>query len=293
MNGLFFMFIFLSCNKKENTTTLPARPDIKSQIAKLNFVSSIESEEITDIATGVKRYKYRLLFQNDPVTLYITEVDLTKPGLGFQVLTPNDASTYMLQTVKEMAEKSDKQGNRVITATNGDYFSGNGRPWGALIKNGQIIKTDFFDTWHGFFGVKKDGELFMGAKGNLARDSASFSMAIGGTERLINNFSRAFHSTNAGRHPRTVVAYNDRKQGFLIVADGRIPGHSVGMSLAELSELLFALRIKEALNLDGGGSTTLVDKDLSKGGFSIANKHSDAAPRAVANALAIVDVSGK
>ena len=45
---------------------------------------------------------------------------------------------------------------------------------------------------------------------------------------------------------------------LLVTVDGRQPGWSVGMSLRELAELFVGLGAQAAINLDGGGSTTMV-----------------------------------
>jgi len=60
------------------------------------------------------------------------------------------------------------------------------------------------------------------------------------------------------RHPRTAIAR--LKDGRMLVAtvDGRQPGVSAGMSLPELADLLLEFGATEAINLDGGGSTTMV-----------------------------------
>lgn len=92
-----------------------------------------------------------------------------------------------------------------------------------------------------------------------------------------------------GPNPRTAagVAANGRRV-LLVANDGRQPGYSAGMSLRELAELFVAMGAREAINLDGGGSTTLVVADGARG-FRIANRPSDAAgERPVANALAVV-----
>lgn len=63
------------------------------------------------------------------------------------------------------------------------------------------------------------------------------------------------------RHPRT--AFGVREDGTLLflTVDGRAPRRSVGMSLPELTELLGDLGAVSAINLDGGGSTTMVLRD--------------------------------
>jgi exopolysaccharide biosynthesis protein len=60
------------------------------------------------------------------------------------------------------------------------------------------------------------------------------------------------------RHPRTALAKLDSGRILLVTVDGRQPGVSVGMSLQALAELLLGFGAVEAINLDGGGSTTMV-----------------------------------
>jgi len=60
----------------------------------------------------------------------------------------------------------------------------------------------------------------------------------------------------AGRHPRAALALaGDRL--LAVACDGRHPGEA-GLTLGELAHLLVALGAQDALNLDGGGSTSLV-----------------------------------
>jgi len=66
--------------------------------------------------------------------------------------------------------------------------------------------------------------------------------------------SRSFVET---RHPRTAVAKLKDGKFLMMTVDGRQPGVSVGMSLQELAEYLLSLGAVDAMNLDGGGSTTM------------------------------------
>jgi exopolysaccharide biosynthesis protein len=84
------------------------------------------------------------------------------------------------------------------------------------------------------------------------------------------------------RHPRTLIGVDRRGDVWLVVIDGRQPSHSVGMTFAELITLCRRLDLQQALNLDGGGSTTMVVKG------AIVNKPSDAAgPRPVSDAILV------
>ena len=61
------------------------------------------------------------------------------------------------------------------------------------------------------------------------------------------------------RHPRTLVGISqDKKYVYLVTIDGRQPNFSVGTSLFECANILLQLGAYDAVNLDGGGSTTMV-----------------------------------
>ncbi|HEY8548367.1 MAG TPA: phosphodiester glycosidase family protein [Vicinamibacterales bacterium] len=64
-----------------------------------------------------------------------------------------------------------------------------------------------------------------------------------------------------GRHPRTMIGTDAAGDIWLVTVDGRQPGTSLGMSLLELQAFAQRLGLTGALNLDGGGSTTMVIGD--------------------------------
>ncbi len=95
-------------------------------------------------------------------------------------------------------------------------------------------------------------------------------------ERLRDGFSTE-------RHPRTMIGVDDGGYIWLVVVDGRQPDRSLGMTFAELQRLASRLRLQDALNLDGGGSTTMVIEG------EVANHPSDKeGPRAVSDALLVL-----
>ena len=86
------------------------------------------------------------------------------------------------------------------------------------------------------------------------------------------------------RHPRAAIGIDRRGRVHIVAVDGRQPAHSDGMTLQEFSDFLTAYGITDALNLDGGGSTTLWTVG------HIANRPSDSnGERAVSNALLVID----
>ena len=84
------------------------------------------------------------------------------------------------------------------------------------------------------------------------------------------------------RHPRTMIGATRGSAIWLVTVDGRNPSVSLGMTFGELTNLAQKLNLVEALNLDGGGSTTMVVKG------KIVNHPSDAVgARRVSDALIV------
>lgn len=98
-------------------------------------------------------------------------------------------------------------------------------------------------------------------------------------EGISQNFVNA-------RHPRTAIGYSkDRKNVFMVTLDGRQPKVSVGGSIPELAEFMVKLGCWSAMNLDGGGSTSMVV------GGKVVNKPSDLkGARTVANSILVVEM---
>ena len=90
------------------------------------------------------------------------------------------------------------------------------------------------------------------------------------------------------RHPRTAAGFSqDKRYLYLVTVDGR-QVTSKGMSLPELADFLVGIRVYRAVNLDGGGSTTMVVRN------QIANSPSDAnGERSVSNSLMIVSMDSE
>jgi hypothetical protein len=84
------------------------------------------------------------------------------------------------------------------------------------------------------------------------------------------------------RHPRTFVGTDAAGFIWLGVVDGRQPSYSIGMTFDDLQRLCDRLQLTSALNLDGGGSTTMIVQG------QLMNRVSDpTGPRPVSDALIV------
>lgn len=89
---------------------------------------------------------------------------------------------------------------------------------------------------------------------------------IGGTPVLISqgnvvedySSEKTLSSFLTKKHPRTAVGIKESGEWVFVVVDGSFYGLLGGMTIKELAELMFELGCVEALNLDGGGSSTMV-----------------------------------
>ena len=90
--------------------------------------------------------------------------------------------------------------------------------------------------------------------------------------------------------PRTAIGVSaDRSKVIMLVVDGRQPSHSNGADYPEMGIMFKAMGAYNAINLDGGGSSTFVLQSASvSDGFAAKNSPSDKSPRAIPNGLAIV-----
>lgn len=112
-------------------------------------------------------------------------------------------------------------------------------------------------------------------------DLTSVKVAIGGGPILVRDGKKIEREQKPVRHPRTALGWND-EHFFLVVVDGRQKDLSVGMTLEELSSLMLSLDCKEAMNLDGGGSSTFWL------GGQVLNSPSDGRQRSIANGLILL-----
>jgi hypothetical protein len=105
--------------------------------------------------------------------------------------------------------------------------------------------------------------------------------AVGGGPVLVRDGKPTGWTSRPIRHPRTAVGFDDEHL-YLFVVDGRQEGLSAGMNYPELAETLIELGCEQAMNLDGGGSSTLWL------GGQVVNSPSDGMERRVANSLIVI-----
>ena len=122
-------------------------------------------------------------------------------------------------------------------------------------------------------------------------DDSELVTAIGGRDILvIDGKPQTFADQSA--HPRTAIGFSkDGQTMYLLTVDGRADGLA-GLTLDQLAEKMAALGAYSALNLDGGGSSTLVARKPGGTELLVENNPSDGQERPVPNGLAIMAPAG-
>ncbi|MFJ9622878.1 phosphodiester glycosidase family protein [Streptomyces sp. NPDC101181] len=122
-------------------------------------------------------------------------------------------------------------------------------------------------------------------------EGGEMSVAVGGNTVLLRDGVVQQQSDQAV-HPRTSVGFSaDGETMFMVTIDGR-SAQSRGMTYAELGAFMKELGADDALNLDGGGSSTLVAREAGEEGVDVENDPSDGSERPVPNGLALFAEEG-
>jgi hypothetical protein len=184
-------------------------------------------------------------------TVSVLEVDLQEPGLSIRPIAASGcARTSALA-----------RGAGAVAAVNGGFFDTAGCASVSLLKvDGRLLATN--SKTRTAFGIDGAGVPRL-ALVPAGEDWPEAVQALGGVPRIARGGVVDVRTLEEGstlsfevtRHPRTAVAIAGGKV-LLATVDGRTDA-GAGMTLPELAEWMLGLGAEEALNLDGGGSTTL------------------------------------
>ncbi|MFD1150944.1 phosphodiester glycosidase family protein [Saccharothrix hoggarensis] len=124
-----------------------------------------------------------------------------------------------------------------------------------------------------------------------ADDGSALRAAIGGNQLLIKD--GVVVAPDDPLHPRTAVGFSaDGKKMYLLTVDGRQAPYLLGLNLKDVAAILKEMGAHNALNLDGGGSSTLVARTPGAESVDVENKPSDGGERLVPNGLALYAPEG-
>jgi len=221
-------------------------------------------------------YERTVLNRPRPLVVHTLHIDLKQPGIGFLVTPPDNDGKLPLKArrTSEFLEEHQAQ-----LAINGDFFE----PWhsrfiwdyyphvgdpvqvlGMAVSQGKAYAPGNERCPVLAFDEQNQVRIFhTPADLHKTWPQKRIFNAISGHRLLVRNgrslTPHEWYKDHAHLHPRTALGL-DKERGklILIVIDGRQSGYSEGVSFQELANLMLKAGAHTAMNMDGGGSTTLV-----------------------------------
>ncbi len=213
---------------------------------------------------------------------YVATIDFSNEKVGMLAGYRNYDSSgkWGLQSVKNQAKAAENAtGKRIVAAVNGDFFLSSGEPVNTLIMNGKTVKAS---TEKYYFAILKDGTPVIRKATESTKDVLE---AVGTNNLLLKDGEIKTPKNGKEVAPRTAVGITEDGCVKVLVTDGRNSPQSVGATLYETAQLMLSLGCVDALNLDGGGSSTFCTRGRGDDEIEVKNNPSDGSPRAVSSTL--------
>ncbi len=215
--------------------------------------------------TLFKGIVYERIVQQDPrlMVIHIVTIDLKAEGIKVLV-TPGEANTnpaLTARTTSDFLEDFD-----MSLAINGDAFN----PWndygplGYYPHAGEGVSPIGFAASRGsIYSQDTDEEptlyIYKTNKASIDGIIGKIYNAISGNLLLLRNGNIIEGLDNSEAEPRTAVGLDRAgRRLIIVVVDGRQSGYSQGATVAEIAQILKEHKAFRGINMDGGGSSTLV-----------------------------------
>ncbi len=198
-----------------------------------------------------------------PMVIHVLTIDMKAGGMRLLVTPPDDKNSQFPLNARTTSQFMQESGAQI--AVNGDGFS----PWwsrsvadyyphvgdpvqprGTAASRGKVY-------WTSHAAVPT---LYISSRNAFSFDAPARPFnAISGETLLLTGGQVIPDLNDRATQPRTAVGYS--KNGrylYLVVVDGRQPLYSEGMTVQELALFMQSIGAAYAMNLDGGGSSTMV-----------------------------------
>ena len=199
----------------------------------------------------------------------------------------------MTETTKQAQSMQTRRNTNVVGAINaGGYDMSNGRPSGAFIMSGTVINEPTGTT----FWIDKDGNAHI-----TSAQECKDALAAGNVREAVASFGDIFENgharsglDNTTRASRTAIGIKADGTVVMLMVDGRQAPYSVGMTMAEVGAAMEALGCAQAVNLDGGGSSTFAtqregeSENNTSAGLTLRCRPSDGYERKVSNTIMVL-----
>jgi len=240
-------------------------------------------------------------YAGDPQAVFVMQVDLSDESVSITNTVPGGATTDFdkgREKLSEQFKRIDGPGCKVIGGTNTDFFTTDGtyagRAQGIFWHNGICLRNVFASESSRprcfvYWGADEKVHIEPSAQYQVVKAKISLKEAFSGGQFLVRGgeITGFLQDSVYGVHPRTMIGVlEDPQKIVLVVLDGRNSVLAVGMNYPDMQKIMKALGSRDAINLDGGGSSTFIVRDGDR--FAIKNMPSDGTERAIGPGLAVI-----
>jgi exopolysaccharide biosynthesis protein len=230
---------------------------------------------------------------SDASVAYALRVDLRAPGIQFYTAPHQGSLNTVASTTSQFLLKYGLQ-----AAVNANFFAPccnatneEKTVLGLAVSDGNTVSaTDGTPGQNASLLIDRKNHATISETTDTTDISNVFNAVTGSgiiVQDGLNVGAETPYGDGADPNPRTSVGLSqDGRYLYIVVIDGRQPGYSVGTTSTETADIMLGFGAYTAINLDGGGSTDLVE-DNGHGGATIVNKPSGGAERFDANQLGI------
>lgn len=239
------------------------------------------------------------------------KVLIGSPTVNLSMLV-NGESTYTIDSVnrKRLANhlvvytrdfypttRTNELGTEVRVKIDSGKLNGNEKLEGTVIEvinnvgNAKLNAGEIILSGHHFasqyLSSIKTGDRITISTNLLPAEWDSVKEVVSGRYHLVKNGIEQNISIT-GVAPRTAVGVREDGSLFTVVIDGRKSGYSKGLTLQQTAKLMKEMNAYHAITFDGGGSSTLVSRELGDSKVTVSNSPSDGFERSVSNSLLFI-----
>ncbi len=257
---------------------------------------AVESEIIINDDTG-----------NNRNVVHVIEIDPNNDNVyampSFKNISEDvdytDTSNWGPMIMSEHAAHAENElGLNVIGAMNVCLSWDFDHPYGLLVYNGKVLcdnratctKCGKGHPGGGYLVIYKDGKAELrDANAELTGDEwMAQTVCFAFLVRNGKNLATGEDHTDTNRAPRSVIGVKEDGTLVLMMNDGRMSPYSAGFTTHEMAEMMLDLGCVDAINCDGGGSSTFITEREGTGELTVKSRFSDGAARETLTGILVV-----
>lgn len=253
---------------------------------------------VTEVSPGLQYRHFKGTVDGSAQQVFIADWDMSAPGYAFKFVASGEGvhtSEVLARNQALVAMNACYEPSSVVIKVDGEYMScmpnntimstgvPNWKSEGAIYTDGnhsvRIVnegKGKAVGELRTFYSSSTEPNIFSSAP-VLIDDYVPVGESFAGYQSSVSRYEYEDARRHQGvRHPRTAVAITGDNHLLMVVVDGRRPGISEGMSARELTRFLKDhFNPRYALNMDGGGSSTLCISGQGDPGTHVVNYPTD------------------